>query len=100
VKTDQDRNRRCKPGLTQDLQRQNLPDSFVLIGWPKQGTPPINQPFAVGITATVLGSNNSAVIDGGLEKIPTEHRDKLQTLMTHNYQTFDPASFLAACKDA
>lgn len=35
-------------------------------------------------------------IDGCLEKIPTEHQDKLQTLMTHNFQTFDPASFLTA----
>ena len=35
-------------------------------------------------------------IDAGLDKIPTEHQDKLQTLMTHNFQTFDPASFLTA----
>lgn len=37
-----------------------------------------------------------AAIDGCLAKIPTEHREKLQSLMTHNFQTFDPASFLAA----
>ena len=35
-------------------------------------------------------------IDGCLAKIPTEHREKLSSLMTHNFQTFDPASFLAA----
>lgn len=37
-----------------------------------------------------------AAIDGCLRKIPTDHRGKLQTLMTHNFQQFDPASFLAA----
>ena len=37
-----------------------------------------------------------AAIDGCLEKIPTEHRDSLESLMTHKFQTFDPASFLAA----
>jgi transposase len=37
-----------------------------------------------------------AAIDECLAKIPTEHREKLQALMTHNFQTFDPASFLAA----
>jgi transposase len=37
-----------------------------------------------------------AAIDGCLEKIPTEHRDSLRALMTHKFQTFDPASFLAA----
>jgi len=31
-----------------------------------------------------------------LAKIPTEHREQLQSLMTHNFQTFNPASFLAA----
>jgi transposase len=35
-------------------------------------------------------------IDGCLAKIPTEHREKLQSLMTHNFQTFDAASFLTA----
>ena len=35
-------------------------------------------------------------IDGCLAKIPTEHRAKLTSLMTRNFQTFDPASFLAA----
>lgn len=35
-------------------------------------------------------------IDGCLAKIPTEHREKLQSLMTHHFQTFKPASFLAA----
>jgi transposase len=35
-------------------------------------------------------------IDGCLAKIPTEHREKLQALMTHNFQTFNVASFLAA----
>ncbi len=37
-----------------------------------------------------------AAIDGCLTKIPTEYREKLQSLMTHHFQTFDPASFLAA----
>jgi transposase len=37
-----------------------------------------------------------AAIDGCLAKIPTEHREKLKSLMTHTFQTFDPASFLAA----
>ncbi|HKB37528.1 MAG TPA: transposase, partial [Gemmataceae bacterium] len=37
-----------------------------------------------------------AAIDGCLAKIPTDHRDSLESLMTHNFQTFDPASFLAA----
>ena len=36
-----------------------------------------------------------AAIDGCLEKIPTKHRDSLESLMTQNVQTFDPASFLA-----
>lgn len=37
-----------------------------------------------------------AAIDGCLAKIPTDHRNSLESLMTHNFQTFDPASFLAA----
>jgi transposase len=37
-----------------------------------------------------------AAIDGCLAKIPTDHREKLNSLMTHNFQTFNPASFLAA----
>jgi transposase len=37
-----------------------------------------------------------AAIDGCLAKIPTEYRAALKSLMTHNFQTFDPASFLAA----
>ena len=37
-----------------------------------------------------------AAIDGRLEKIPTDHRASLASLMTHNFQTFAPASFLAA----
>jgi transposase len=37
-----------------------------------------------------------AAIDGCLDKIPTEHRAALTTLMAHKFQTFDPASFLAA----
>lgn len=37
-----------------------------------------------------------ASIDGCLAKIPTEHSAALKSLMTHNFQTFDPASFLAA----
>jgi transposase len=37
-----------------------------------------------------------AAIDGCLANIPTEHRESLESLMTHNFQTFDPASFLAA----
>lgn len=35
-------------------------------------------------------------IDGCLDHIPTKHRPRLATLMTHNFQTFDPASFLTA----
>jgi len=35
-------------------------------------------------------------INGCLAKIPTEHREKLNSLMTPNFQTFNPASFLAA----
>jgi len=35
-------------------------------------------------------------IDSCLAKIPTDHREKLDSLMTHNFQTFNPASFLAA----
>ncbi len=37
-----------------------------------------------------------AAIDGCLAKIPTDHRATLQSLMTHNFQTFNPASFLPA----
>jgi transposase len=37
-----------------------------------------------------------AAIDDCLTKIPTAHREKLGTLMTHNFQTFENASFLAA----
>jgi transposase len=37
-----------------------------------------------------------AAIDGCLDKIPTEHRAELTSLMTQKFQTFDPASFLAA----
>lgn len=37
-----------------------------------------------------------AAIDGCLAKIPTDHREQLKSLMTHNFQTFDQASFLAA----
>lgn len=37
-----------------------------------------------------------AAIDGCLAKIPTIHREALKSLMTHNFQTFDTASFLAA----
>jgi transposase len=37
-----------------------------------------------------------AAIDGCVDKIPTEHRAALTTLMAHKFQTFDPASFLAA----
>ena len=37
-----------------------------------------------------------AAIDGCLGKIPTEHRAALTSLMSHKFQTFDPASFLAA----
>ena len=35
-------------------------------------------------------------IDGCLDSIPTKHRDQLASLMTHNFQQFDTASFLAA----
>jgi transposase len=37
-----------------------------------------------------------AAIDGCLAKISTDHREKLNSLMTHNFQTFNPASFLTA----
>ena len=37
-----------------------------------------------------------AAIDSCLAKIPTEHQAALQSLMTHNFQTFDPASFCPA----
>lgn len=37
-----------------------------------------------------------AAIDGCLAKIPTDHREKLNSLMTHNFQTFNPTSFLTA----
>jgi transposase len=37
-----------------------------------------------------------AAIDGCLGKIPSDHRDALESLMTHHFQTFDPALFLAA----
>jgi transposase len=37
-----------------------------------------------------------AATDGCLDKIPTEHREDLMSWMTHKFQTFDPASFLAA----
>ena len=37
-----------------------------------------------------------AGIDDCLAKISTDHREELNSLMTHNFQTFDPASFLAA----
>ena len=35
-------------------------------------------------------------IDGGLDNIPTKHRPQLATLMTHNFQHFNTASFLTA----
>ena len=35
-------------------------------------------------------------IDGCLGKIETEHRKELKSLMTHNFQTFEDVSFLAA----
>lgn len=37
-----------------------------------------------------------AAIDGCLDKIPNDHKQPLNSLMTHNFQVFDPASFLAA----
>lgn len=37
-----------------------------------------------------------AAIDGCLGKVATEHRNALKTLMTHQFQMFDKASFLAA----
>ena len=37
-----------------------------------------------------------AAIDGCLAKIPTDHREPLKSLMTHNFQTFDKTSFLTA----
>jgi transposase len=41
-------------------------------------------------------SDFCAAIDDCLNKTATDHRDQLASLMTHNFQTFDPASFLAA----
>jgi len=35
-------------------------------------------------------------IDGCLENIPSKHRSRLALLITHNFQRFNPASFLAA----
>jgi transposase len=35
-------------------------------------------------------------IDGCLSQVTTTHKDELTTLMTHNFQTFDKVSFLAA----
>lgn len=35
-------------------------------------------------------------IDGCLADLPTKHRDKLATLMTHNFQTWDNVSLLDA----
>lgn len=35
-------------------------------------------------------------IDGCLDNVPTKHRTQLATLMTHNFQRFDAASFLTA----
>ena len=35
-------------------------------------------------------------IDGCLGNIPTKHRPQLATLMPHNFQRFNPASFLTA----
>jgi transposase len=37
-----------------------------------------------------------AAIEDCLAKISTDHREELNSLMTHNFQTFNPASFLAA----
>ena len=37
-------------------------------------------------------------IDDCLDNIPTKHRPQLDTLMTHNFQRFNPASFLTAQK--
>ena len=37
-----------------------------------------------------------AAINGSLANIPTKHREKIQSLMTHRFQQFNPASFLAA----
>jgi transposase len=37
-----------------------------------------------------------AAIDDCLDNIPTEHRHQLNTLMTHNFQTFENVSLLAA----
>jgi transposase len=35
-------------------------------------------------------------IDGCLDRVGIEHRAALKLLMTHHFQTFDKASFLAA----
>ena len=48
-----------------------------------------------GATFDAAFAEFRAAIDGCLEKIPTKHRDSLESLMTQNVQTFDPASFLA-----
>ena len=35
-----------------------------------------------------------SAIDGCLADLPTKHREKLATLMTHNFQTWDNVSLL------
>jgi transposase len=35
-------------------------------------------------------------IDGCLAELPTKHREKLATLMTHNFQTWNDVSLLNA----
>ena len=41
-------------------------------------------------------ANFQTTINNCLDQLATTHRDKLQTLMTHNFQTFEKVSFLAA----
>ena len=40
--------------------------------------------------------NFPGAIDGCLADLPTKHREKLATLMTHNFQTWDDVSLLNA----
>ncbi|MFV0445649.1 MAG: hypothetical protein ACK5Q5_18870 [Planctomycetaceae bacterium] len=48
---------------------------------------------AIDLNILVVGN---VKVDGSLDQIPTTHRAKLATLMTHHFQRFDKASFLAA----
>ena len=40
--------------------------------------------------------SSQEAIDGCLADLPTKHREKLATLLTHNFQTWDNVSILNA----